>query len=153
MLDDLHRDDEVEARQVERGQIAAAIIDGQPLPCRMVARYGDILWRGIDAGDAAAQPRQRLGEQSRAAADIDHRPTVERAAFGIVDPPMMVDRLADITQPYGVEPVEHRRRSPGIPPVGGELAEMLRFAFDDRGHLLAFSLACALLALCLSAKA
>ena len=70
MLDHLHRGDEVELA-LDRLHPDRAIVDRQPLPRRMSLRDLDQFRRGIDRGDLRAQPRQRLGQQPGAAADVE----------------------------------------------------------------------------------
>jgi hypothetical protein len=94
----------------------------------------DILLRRIDAGHLRPQPRQRLGEQPRAASDIRNPPPGERPPIILLRPKMHVDPLTQIAQPHRVQPVEHRRRSVRIPPIGGKPAEMLGLGGVDGGH-------------------
>src|SRR5689334_4682197 len=86
---------------------------------------------GIDAGDLGPQPRQRLAQQSRAAADIEHRLADERRAAALVALPMLVDLIADIFQTHWIELVEHGFRPFGVPPalgLAGELRDL--FGYD-----------------------
>ena len=74
----------------------------------MVCGHPDILWRGVDARHLCAQPGERLGEQSGAAAHIDRAPVSQRVTLLAVETPMGVDRRANIAKPRGIEPVQHR---------------------------------------------
>jgi hypothetical protein len=91
----------------------------------------DILPRRIDSGHLRAEPRQRLAQQSRPAADVKSRLSCQRPDALDIAAPVQVDRLADEVEPHRVHPVEHRRAAFGVPPVLRLAAEMRRFLGPD----------------------
>ena len=141
MLDHLERGDQIVAA-VQAVGAAHPIVDVEPLPLGVDSRGGDILRRGVDPGHRRAQPRERLGEQPGAAADIGGFLARERVPVALVGAPMMVDLVAYVAQPHRVEPVQHRRRALGVPPVGGQLAEMRRLARVDSARRAGVRFAC-----------
>src|SRR3546814_1679596 len=92
-----------------------------------------ILRRGVEPRHRRAQPRERLGEQPGAAADIERGPAGKRGEALPVAAPMPDDLLADIAKPRRVEPMEHRRRAARVPTIGRERPEMRGFGRIDRG--------------------
>jgi hypothetical protein len=74
----------------------------------MIPRNGDQLAGGVDPCDTRAQPRQRLGEQPGAAADIERSFPFQRPAAALVDLPMLIDPVADLFEPHRIQLVEHR---------------------------------------------
>ncbi len=133
MLDHFHRHDQIEPFAAQILDAAGAIIDRQPLPLGMKAGGRDILGRGVQAGHLRTQTRQRLRQQARAAADIECLLARQRPPFARIEAPDRVDLCSQIAQTRRIQPVQHRRRAPGIPPVGGELAEKGGFGGVDRG--------------------
>ena len=89
----------------------------------------DIVGGGIDAGDMGAQPRQRLGEQAAAAADIEQAEACERADFARVARvaarigKMLADVIADIGDAHGVEFVQRAHGAFFGPPFGTQPVE------------------------------
>ncbi len=102
----------------------------------MVARHGDQLGRGVDAGDLGAEPGERLGQQAGPAADVERALSVERPAAAFVALPMLVDHVAQIFQAHRIELVQHRLGAGGIPPVARLAGELLDLSRDDAavGH-------------------
>src|SRR5205823_11530160 len=71
--------------------------------------------------------------QPRAAPDVERGPAVERPADMLIALPMLVDHVADVFEPYGIELVQHRLGSVRVPPIarmGGELRDL--FGDDAR---------------------
>ena len=92
--------------------VAGAIVDLEPLPPRHArARPRSASGAASIAGDLRAQPRQRLGQQPGAAADVERAscPSSGRRLHSS-HLPMLVDLVADIFEPHRVELVQHRRR-------------------------------------------
>ena len=108
MLDHFERGDEIEPA-LQRLDPADPIVDLQPLAERMLARRGDILGRRIDPGHPRSKPGQRLGEQAGAAADVRRPPPFERPQGAFVQPPMLINPVANVGEPHRVELVKHRR--------------------------------------------
>ena len=132
MLDHLHRGDEVELA-VELLTVAGAIIDRQPLRRGMVACDRDQLGRGVDPGDLRAQPRQRLGEQPRAAADIERGLSFQRACGCIRRPANAGRSCRGHSEPHRVQFVQHRRGAVRVPPVAAPgCAELARASSGQR---------------------
>jgi hypothetical protein len=130
MLDHLHRGDQVEPA-VERLDVAGAIIDVEAGYGRMLARDRDDFGGRIDRRHCRTQPRQRFGEQSGAASDVERGFAVERSPAALVGLPVLVNLIADIFQADRIELVQHRRPAVRIPPVGGKPAEALGLLPDD----------------------
>ena len=97
----------------------------------MVARDRDQLGRGIDPGDRGAQAGERLGQQARAAADVERGLALQRRAAALVALPMLVDHVAQIFEPHRVELVQHRLGAIRVPPVARLARELRDFAGDD----------------------
>ena len=123
----------IEPRIAERRQFARGISDRQARLHGMGARGGDILGRGVDAGDRRAEPGERFAQQARAAADVERGLAGEGGEAARIASPMRVDLLADIAEPRRIELVKHRRGAVRVPPVGGERAEMRGFGGVDGG--------------------
>ena len=108
-----------------------SIVDVEPLPRRMLAGGLNKLGCGIDRRDLGAQSRQRLGQQPCPASDIQRSLSSERTAAVLVERPMLVDPVTDIAQPHRIELMQHRRRALRVPPVTGELPELLNLFLND----------------------
>ena len=125
-----------------------AIVDRQPLPRSAWPRAAAIFSGAASiAVTVGAQPRQRLGQQSRAAADVERALARQRPPAVLVLP-MRVDPLAQIAEPHRVQLVEHRRGALRVPPFGRQSAEMRGFGADrsssgEPSHVLASSHAAA----------
>ena len=74
---------------------------------RLRNRY--IFQGSIDASHFSTQPREGLGQQSGATAEIKHAFARQRdPCFGVAMP-VRIDCIANITKPHGVKPVQHPR--------------------------------------------
>ena len=72
MLHHLHREDNVEAlAHVHLFHGGAAIVDRQMGLIGMEFRRGDVGRGGVDPDHLGAEPRERLAQKARAAADIE----------------------------------------------------------------------------------
>ncbi len=85
VLDHFHGKDDVEAFAGLRQRLGAgvAVIDRKPGLRSVLVRDGDIAAGRIGADDRGAEPRQRLGQNAAAAADVEHAQAgeaVERAS-------------------------------------------------------------------------
>ena len=127
MLDDLQRQHDVELPALDGQRLGSrfAIVDGEALAGSVQAGRRDVAFAGVDAGDRGAQPRHRLAQQAAAAADIEHRQTLQRRARQRVALPMDGGAVADITQPQRVQAVQGRELAVGVPPLLGDAREAL----------------------------
>src|SRR5256885_1601881 len=98
MLDNLHASDQIVLAS-ELRELTGAIIDLQPLRSGVLARDRNQVGGGVQPGDLRPQSRQRLSQQTRAAADIERGLSVERRSAALVALPMLVDLVADVFEP------------------------------------------------------
>ena len=71
----------------------------------------------IDAGDGRPQPRQRLGQQPAAAADVEHLQPAAVAGQARVSPETLAGLVADVGDPHRVELVQRCHWAARVPPV------------------------------------
>ena len=134
MLDDFHREHDVEFRALagqilDRSYAIGQIGAGRR---RVGARDFDRARRRVDSADDGAQPRQRLGEQPGAAADVEDVEVFQRAVSGA--PEMRGDRIAKPGDADGIDPVQRRHRPRRVPPIVAQRVETGDFlAYDARG--------------------
>ncbi len=107
MLDHLHTGEEIEL-SVELLHVPDAVVDLETLPPRVIARDPDHFRSSVEAGHFGAETGERLSQQPCAAAHIESRLPLQRPAAALVTLPMLVDHVADIFEPHGVEFVQHR---------------------------------------------
>ncbi len=132
MLEHLETGHQIELPQIELRQFTREIADVEPGTIGVERRRLHVLGCGIHAGNFRAQPRQRFAQQPGAATDIERAYARQRLAVADIAAPVPIDPVADEAQPHRVEPVEHRRTALGVPPVGGQPAEMRRLFGADR---------------------
>lgn len=99
----------------------------------MAARRLDHAGRGIEPGDGPAEPRRRLRQEPRTAADIEHREPVEREGRAHIASEMAAGLLADIGEPDRVDPVQRPHRAGRIPPIPREAIELVDLAAHEGG--------------------
>ena len=128
MLDHLHGGDQVESAFdiLDRSH---PIVDLQPLPRRMVARGRNQLLRRIDRGDFRAQPGQRLREQARRRNRRRARSS-PRADGGCARRATNAGRSSRGCRPSrtGLSLCSIAEAPSRVPPVAGELPELLDFS-------------------------
>ena len=132
MLDHLHRAHDVEPLRLLRQLLDRAHAIGE-LGARLLGVTAGGLDRGgrrIDADDIGAQPRQRLGEQSGPAADVEEVDSGERRADPRLKLEMPHDQVARPADPDRVHAMQRRHRPVRIPP---RVAQRLE-ARDLVGH-------------------
>jgi hypothetical protein len=93
----------------------------------MLLRRRHSLGRGINAQHVAAQPRQRLGRDPGAAADIQQPP-----CFAMRGP----NPLVDPADPKRVHRMQRPHRAGRIPPPVRQAAESLDLVGPHRGGML-----------------
>ena len=84
----------------------------------------DVALDGVDAGDAGAEPRHRLGQQAAAAADVEQREACQGAGRQRVAAMTGGDAVADEGDARRVELVQRPELALRVPPGlghGGEL--------------------------------
>ena len=117
MLDHLGSIDDVEHGAAFGKRLGghATIIDLEAGLCRMLARRLDRLQGGVDAGDGAAKPRHRLGQQPAAAADIKNTQPLKavRVPAGADTP----DAVQNIVDSHRREIMERGHRTLAVPPL------------------------------------
>ena len=87
MLDHFHRHDGVE-RSRHLSRRPGAIVDHEPAALGVLLGGCDGLWRSIHARHGGPQPGERLGQKSRAAADVEDTQAPQGATT--------FDRTADV---------------------------------------------------------
>jgi hypothetical protein len=92
----------------------------------------DVAVGGIDAGDLPAEASHRFAQQSAAAADIEHRQAVQRAARQGVALPVGRDTVADKAEANRVELMQRREIAAGIPPFVGDARKARHLGRIDR---------------------
>ena len=121
MLDHFHGEHDVEqfagVRQCFRGRVA--VIDGESRPRGMASRHRDVAGRRIGANDRGAKPRQRLGKDAAAAADIEDAQAFEVVELLRIAAEMLGGAVADISEADRVELVQGRHRPMRVPPLAG----------------------------------
>ena len=133
MLDNFHGENDVEvfAAFGQRFGRRGAVIDGEPGLRRMALRRRDVLFRRVGADHRCAEPRQRLGQNPAAAADVEDaqaRKAVEtlgvaaEARRGVV---------ADVGEAHRIELVQHRHGAMRVPPVLGEPGKLRNLRIVD----------------------
>ena len=131
MLEDLHRDDRVEAL-AGSGELLRRrrpIVDIELDLGGVAARGFDGLDGGVGGDEVGAEAAQRLAEQPGAAADIEHaqarqRPRRQRLAIEVT-----AAMVADVGEACRVEAMQGAHRPARIPPARGQRVE----ARDLRG--------------------
>src|SRR3954447_3349807 len=78
---------------------------------------------GSSPTTVAPRPRQRLGQEAAAAADIERGEPLERSRLARVAAESPAGFVADVLQAERVQPVERPHRPVRIPPVAGEPVE------------------------------
>src|SRR6056297_2561921 len=99
----------------------------------MEAGCFDVLSRGVDGGDIAAEPGERFGNEAATAAYVKAIEPQQRAACGGFECEVADGGLADIAQSRRTDTVEHPERPRGIPPLVGKRGELLEFTRVDVG--------------------
>ena len=132
VLDHLHRAHDIEPARLVRQLLDRAHAIGEPR-----ARLLGVSARGFDRGGGRieadhvrAEPRQRLGEQSGPAADVEEVDARERQAGRGLKPEMAGDEIARPGDPDRVQPMQGRHRPVRVPP---RLAQRVE-ARDLGGH-------------------
>ena len=99
----------------------------------MELRRLDVGLRRIGADHGRAEPRQRLGQNPAAAADIEKAQTLEAAELlGIAAEPRR--RLVpDVTEPHRIELVQRRHLAARIPPLAGQRGKAFDLGLVHRG--------------------
>ena len=118
MLDHLHGAHDIEKPRLLRQLLDRGGAIGE-LGARLLGMTAGGLDRGgrrIDADDIGAKPRQRLGEQSSPAADVEEIDARERRADGRLTLEMPHDQVARPADPHRVQAMERRHRPIRIPP-------------------------------------
>ncbi len=133
MLDHLHVEDHIEPSVLNGKHFGSrrSIVDFQGLLVSVSNSGLDVLFRGIDAGDAAAKPGHGLRQESAAAADIENIQAGVRLARKGVPGETGGDLLANIGKPDGVELVEDSELSLRIPPLRRETGKPFDFRRFD----------------------
>ena len=140
VLDHLHGQHDVEAlagvrqrpRPWSRGSRSRARCP------RRAPRRRDIVLRRIGADDVGAEPRQRLGQDAAAAADIEHAQAVEAVELLGVAAETRGRLVADVAEPHRIELVQRRHLAARVPPLGGERGETRDLGRVDGGCAAAF---------------
>ena len=133
MLDHFHGQHHVEAllcggEVLSRG--GAVVNRNATLKC-MRGRHCDVLLGRIGPDHLRTKPRQGLGQNTGAAADIEHAQAVEAVELLGVAVKARRGLIADIAEPDGIELVQRRHRPARIPPTGGQAREALHFGSID----------------------
>jgi hypothetical protein len=127
VFEHLHAGDHVEARGLrgrERFGADLAIVHREAGFEQVQPRDLEQGWGKIDRGDLRALARQRLRQQSAAAADVERARAAQRGP------------LADVGQAYRIQVVQRTRIAVRIPPARSECSELLdlgRVDVDLRG--------------------
>jgi len=100
-----------------------AVVDLEAALLGMAAGDDDVAGGRIDAGHLPAHPRQRLGQQPAAAADIQYREPGERAQRLGIAMEMPHHRIADHAQPGRVHGMERGHLALLVPPLGAQRIE------------------------------
>ena len=135
MLDHLEREHGIEAL-LSRGQgiegIRAVVHRHAALP-GMIARDLERSGVGIDPRDLESEPRQRLGDQPAAAADIEQPQTPERLTRLGIAFEMTADSIPDKGEPRRIETMERSECAILVPPLRRKRRKALDFgAIDGR---------------------
>ena len=132
VLDHFHRAHDIEKPRLLRqlldrahaiGELGAGLLG-------MIAGGVDRGGRRIDADDIGAEPRQRLGEQSGPAADVEEVDAGERRADRRLKLEMPHNQVARPANPDRVQAMQRRHRPVQIPPCVAQRVE----ARDLVGH-------------------
>src|SRR5579864_8797252 len=99
----------------------------------MLRRYANVITCRIDADDVAAQPRDRLGEQSATAPDIGYSQPGKRPRPERVPAEMARDLVTDISDTDRIEPMKRAEAAACVPPFVGQRGEVLDLLRIDRG--------------------
>ena len=100
----------------------------------MRLRDCNIVLRRIGTDHVGAQSRQRLRQDSAAAADIEHAETLQAVELFRIAAKMRSRLIADIAQPDRIELVQGGHRPARIPPVGRMAREPLDLGLIDAGY-------------------
>ena len=133
MLDDLHRQHDVERRAFV-GQLfdrARAIGEAGARLVGVAPRRLDIARRRVEAGDVGAQSGERLGEQAAPATDVEDRQAGEQRLVGVgrggETPGYDAAQPGDAQR---IDPMQRAHRAGRVPPVVAE-----RFEARDVGRV------------------
>src|SRR6186997_317019 len=105
----------------------------------MGLRRRDILCRRVDAGDACAEPRQRLADEAAAAADIEHAQAGKASWPPRVAPKPSAELVADIGEPHRIDAVELVEGPALVPPFPAEPREAGNLVGVERRRLRAMA--------------
>ena len=140
MLDHFQRRHHVEARALGDEVLDQPGAIGQPRAGRLGvgARDRDRFRRRIEPDDLGAHSRQRFGDETAAAADVEQRQAGERRRGALqVAVEMTGDDVAQPRHAGRVQAVQRRHRPGRIPPLVAERGEAPNLLVDhacDRGH-------------------
>jgi hypothetical protein len=135
VLHHLEADHRVE-RQTFRGQLLdapGAIVDVEALAGGVAARRLDRLGRRVEARHPGAQARQRLRNQSAAAAHVQNAQTFERAHAGRCAREVADELVAQEGEPRRTDPMQRAELASWVPPLGGEACETVPFGGIEGG--------------------
>ena len=134
VLDDFHVQDDIEGL-AGFGELFGrdrTVIDGNARRLRVGGGDADILFGGVGADDGGAHPRDRLGQQAAAAADVENAQAFQRLRAFRVEPEILGRLVADIAQPHRVELVQRLELAGRAPPLSRHRREAVHFALVDR---------------------
>ena len=129
MLDELQRENGIEAFAGQRFDRGAAVVDVEAGRFCMGARDRDGLRFRIDSGNLCAQARQRFRDEAAAAAGIQHAEAGQRTRRQRIPAEALGDPVAHPADPdriHGMQRLELTLRVPPFVRYGGETPGFLR---------------------------
>jgi hypothetical protein len=113
MLHHLHCQHDVEPFPGVRQRLGggAAVVDRQARLIGVPAGHGDVACSGLDPHHVGAEPRQRLAQHARAAADVE-----DAQALQAVGAELPAPGAPDIVEPHGIVAMQPARLAIGVPP-------------------------------------
>ena len=126
VLDHLQGEDDIEkvAGFGQGFRRRGAIVDGQPAGHGVAHRRRHVVGGRVDAGDAAAEPCQRFGQQPAPRADVEDRQAIERQGPVGRHGEMAHHRVAQVADADGIEAMQRRHGALRVPPVVAERVEL-----------------------------
>jgi hypothetical protein len=122
MLDHLHRQHDVEALAgVHLFHGGAAVVDGEMALVGVQPGCSNVGSGRIDADHLRAEPRERLAQQPRTTADVEHPQAGQAVQALDVALEFPCRRIADITEPQRIDLVQRRHLAVRVPPLVRQL--------------------------------
>ncbi len=142
VLDDFEEEDGVEAAPLidKRFGGRGLVMDREPGALRMGLGRGDGLSSGVDACDLGPKARQRFGDETAPAANIQHFEAFEAGRFLWIPPEVRAKPVANIGKPCWVELMKRPEWARLVPPLfgqGRELGDLARI--EGRRRILSGS--------------